>query len=264
MEQKVIYKIPIQSNSMKNLNLLFLGLIAGFFSAALGIGGGVILVPALMLLFHYRIKKAIGTSLATIAPTAFVGIITHYIIKSGNIKFLMVLFIIIGSITGAKFGAKLANKLDGKLLTKLFALLLLFVGLKLTGIIRIPTETISNVTVYPLLIILGLIAGSGSALFGIGGGVILVPALNLFFGLTIHEAIATSLTVILPTTLAGSIFHKKFDNIDILGVKFLIPLALIGAIFGAITANALPSAVLKIIFGVFMILCSLRIFFKKD
>ncbi|MBW2984565.1 sulfite exporter TauE/SafE family protein [Candidatus Woesearchaeota archaeon] len=249
---------------MKNFNLLFLGFIAGFFSAALGIGGGVILVPALMLLFHYKIKKAIGTSLATIAPTAFLGIITHFIIKSENIKFLMVLFIIIGSITGARFGAKLANKLDGKLLAKLFALLLLFVGLKLTGIIKVPTETISNVTVYPLLIILGLVAGSGSALFGIGGGVIMVPVLNLFFGLSIHEAIATSLTVILPTTLAGSIFHKKFNNINAEALKFLIPLALIGAVFGAITANALPSATLKMIFGVFMVLCSIRIFLKKD
>lgn len=245
---------------MKNLNYLFLGLVAGFCSAALGIGGGVILVPMLLILLHYEIKKAMGTSLATIVPTAFVGIITHYSMESSNIKLLTALFVIMGSIAGTKFGAILVNKIRSKILKRLFALLLLFVGLKLTNIINIPTEAVSNITVYPLLIALGLVAGSSSALFGIGGGVIMVPVLNLFFGLSMHEAIATSLTVILPTTFAGALFHKKFDNINDAALKFLIPTALIGAVFGAYVANSLPSNTLRIIFGIFMILCSIRIF----
>jgi uncharacterized membrane protein YfcA len=249
---------------MKNLNLLVLGLIVGLCSAALGIGGGVIMISALILFFNYKIKRTIGTSLATIVPTTFIGIISHYIIKSGNIKFIIALFIVMGSIIGAKFGAELANKMSSKLLTKLFASLLFFVGLKLTGIINFPTEAVSNTITYPLLIILGLIAGSASALFGIGGGVIMVPVLNLFFGLSIHEAVATSLTVILPTTLAGAIFHKKFGNIDTGAIKFLIPTALIGAVFGSVVANTLPATTLQIAFGIFMILCSIKIFMQKE
>ncbi len=249
---------------MKNLNLLLPGLIAGFCSAALGIGGGAILVSALILFFNYGIKRSIGTSLAVIVPTAFVGIIVHYIIKSGNIKFLIALFIIMGSIIGAKFGAELANKMSSKLLTKLFASLLLFVGLKLIGIINFPAEAVSNTSAYPLLAILGLVTGSASALFGIGGGVIMVPVLNLFFGLSIHEAVATSLTVILPTTLAGATFHKKFNNIDTEAIKFLIPASVIGAVFGAIAANILPATTLQIAFGIFMILCSIKIFMQEE
>ncbi len=249
---------------MKNLNLLLIGLVVGFCSAAMGIGGGAILVSSLIFFFNYEIKKAIGVSLAIIVPTAFVGIIAHYVIESSNIKFIVVLFIIAGSIIGAKFGAELAHKMSVKLLTKLFAFLLFFIGLKLAGIINVPAEAVSNTTAYPLLVILGLIAGSASALFGIGGGVIMVPMLNLFFGLSIYEAVATSLTVILPTTLAGAIFHKKFNNIDIDAIKFLIPTSLIGAIFGAIVANILPAITLKIIFGIFMILCSIKIFIYKE
>lgn len=249
---------------MKKFNFLALGFTAGFCSAVLGIGGGIILVPGLILLFGYEIKKAIGTSLAIIVPIVFVGVMTHYIIESGNIKFLVALIVIIGSIIGAKFGAKLANKINSKLLTKLFALLLLFVGLKLIGIINIPTEAVSNITLCPLLIILGLTAGSLSALFGIGGGIIIVPMLNLFFGLSVHESIATSLTVIFPTTFAGAIFHKKFNNVDIRAMKFLVPAALIGAVFGAIVANSLPSITLKIIFGIFMILYSIKIFLQRQ
>lgn len=249
---------------MKNFNLLVLGLIAGFCSAALGIGGGVVIVPVLVLFFRYEIKKAIGTSLATIVPTAFVGITAHYFIKSGNIKFLTALSVIMGSVIGAKFGVKLANKVSSKILKRLFALLLLFVGLKLTNIMNITTEAISNISVYPLLIILGLVAGASSALFGIGGGVLIVPVLNLFFGLSMHEAIATSLTVILPTTFAGAVFHKKFDNINNEAIKFLIPVALIGAVLGAIVANSLPSGTLRTIFGTFTILCSIRIFLQRQ
>lgn len=249
---------------MKNLNLLLLGLVVGFCSAAMGIGGGAILVSALILLFNYEIKKAIGVSLVTIVPTAFVGIIAHHIIESSNIKFFIVLFIVAGSIIGAKFGAELANKMSVKLLTKLFAFLLFFMGLKLAGIINVSVETVSNTAAYPLLVILGLIAGSASALFGIGGGVIMVPMLNLLFGLSIHEAVATSLTVILPTTLAGAIFHNKFNNINIDEIKFLIPTSMIGAIFGAIVANTLPATTIKIVFGIFMLLCSIKIFMHKE
>ena len=106
----------------------------------------------------------------------------------------------------------------------------------------------------------GLLAGFSSAALGIGGGVIMVPVLVLFFGLTMHEAIPTSLAVIVPTSLAGTIFHKKFDNINMEAIKFMIPSALLCAILGAIVANKLPSPTLKMIFGIFMILCSFRIF----
>jgi len=242
--------------------LLLLGLFAGFCSAALGIGGGVVMVPALMLFFNYKIKRAIGTSLATIVPTSYVAIVSHYFVNSANIKITIALVIILGSIFGASFGAKLANRLSSSILRKLFAVLLLFTGLKLSGIVNIPTQSITS-GAYPLLILLGLVAGSASALFGIGGGVIMVPVLNLFFGLTIHEAIATSLTVILPTTFAGAMFHRKFDNINLGALKFLLPTALVGAICGAIFANSIPAPTLKVIFGVFLLFCSVRIFFQR-
>lgn len=249
---------------MKHLNLLLVGFIAGFASSALGIGGGVIIVPALVLLHLFHIKKAVGTSLATIAPVALVGVIAHYIIQSSNINFIVALFMIAGSIIGAKYGADLTVKIKARTLTILFALLLVFVGLKLTNIINITIETVAGSTMYPLLILLGLFAGLCSALFGIGGGAIIVPLLNLFFGLTIHEAIATSLVVILPTTIAGFIFHMKFEHLDTKATKFLVPTALIGAVLGAIFANSIDAGILKMIFGVFMIVVALKLFFEKD
>jgi uncharacterized membrane protein YfcA len=249
---------------MEIIGLLTLGLVAGFASAFLGIGGGVVLVPSLALFFDYDIKKAIGTSLATIVPAALVGVTINYFIKSDNIQFVAALFIILGSIAGAKFGAAIAAKISGRLLTLLFAVLLLFVGLKQTGVVNIPTEQITNIEIYPLLIILGLAAGVSSALFGIGGGVVVVPALSLFFGFSMHQAIATSLTVIVPTAFAGAVFHSKFNNINTGAIKYLIPASLIGAVLGAIISNRLSSDALQFIFGILLIFCSFKLGLKRD
>jgi uncharacterized membrane protein YfcA len=244
--------------------LLLLGLIAGFASATLGIGGGVIIVPCLVLLFRYRTKRAIGTSLATIVPTTIVGITAHYIIESSNIKWIIAIFIALGSMVGAKYGAALANKLSGNLLKRMLALVLVFSGLKLADIIRIPTSTIATITGYPLLVVLGFIAGGSSALLGIGGGIIVVPILTMFFGLTIHQAIATSLVMMLPTSLVGAWSHHKYGNVKASSLRFLVPTALVGAVFGAVFANSLPVGTLKLIFGIFLLLVSVLLFFKKS
>ena len=249
---------------MKKFNLLILGLLAGLCSAALGLGGGTVIVPALVIFFAYPIKEAVGTSLATIVPTVFVGIITHYLINSANIRLKIALIVILGAIIGAKLGVDLVNKIHSKTLKRLFALLLLFVGLKIIGVIQIPTEALTSNTVYFGLLILGLIGGLVSSLFGIGGGVVIVPTLTLFFALNIHQAIATSLTIILPTAFIGAIFHKKFNHLNTNALKFLIPSALVGAIIGALLSNSLPADTLKIIFGIYLLITAVKIFFQNN
>jgi len=243
--------------------LLVIGFVAGFASGAFGIGGGVVMVPALVLICRYEIKKAIGISLATIVPTALVGALTHYLICSSNIEFPVVLLVSPGAIAGAWVGARLGNRLSSRLLSGLFALFLTFVGLKLMGIVRLPISVLSSTAVHPGLVLLGLAAGVCSALLGIGGGVVMVPFLNLLFGLGIHEAIATSLTIVVPTTFAGAVFHRRLNNLDAGPLKYLVPAAFLGVILGAVTANCLSQEVLKVAFGVLMVLCSVKLFLEK-
>jgi len=248
---------------MRDFSLLLLGLLVGFSSAALGIGGGVTMVPSLTLLFKLDIKKAVGISLTTIIPVATVGVVTYFVLNYSYIRIFVALLIIVGSVVGPKYGVTIASKVSSNLLTKLFSIFLLFAGLKLIGVINIPIGYNSNSIIYPLLVVLGLFAGLSSAMFGIGGGVIMVPVLNLFFGLTIHESIATSLTVIIPTTIAGAFFHNKINGISKSEIKYLIPTALIGAVVGALTTSNLPEVTLKFVFGLFLMLCSFIIFFQK-
>lgn len=109
--------------------LMGIGWIAGTLSGLLGIGGGVILVPALTLILKLEVHEAIGISLATIAPTALSGAIKHY--QSGNVDLKFALLVIVGAVVGGYGGAMLAQRLSGLVLRKAFAVLMLVVAGKM-------------------------------------------------------------------------------------------------------------------------------------
>ncbi len=106
-----------------------LGVITGFISGLLGIGGGVVLVPVLVLLFGLTPHKAIAVSLAVIVPTALAGAIKHF--GLGNLDFRLALYITLGGVVGAYFGAIAAAYLSPEALKKVFGCFLVFMGLNM-------------------------------------------------------------------------------------------------------------------------------------
>ncbi|MBN1636734.1 MAG: sulfite exporter TauE/SafE family protein [Deltaproteobacteria bacterium] len=233
-------------NGSKKYALLFVGFLGGFLSAMLGIGGGVVFVPALLIMGYE--KRALGTSLAAIVPSALIGVLAHYIIEGENIQFITAAITIFGSILGAELGAQIVKKVNIKFLKYLILLFLILAGARYIGIIPGSSHPITELP-HSFLILLGIIAGMSSTIFGIGGGVIMVPGFNILFGLSLQEAIPTSLAVILPTTIAGTLFHRFFDNISTEAIKYLIPAAFFGAVAGAFVTNSIPSSSLRMIFG---------------
>ena len=239
---------------------MVLGFLAGTFSAMLGIGGGVVVVPGLTIFFKEDIKRSIGTSLTVVVLTALAGLAAHFVIKRGNIRLFEALFILAGSIPGARLGGLTVNLLKGVILKRLFAFFIVLVALKLLGILNFPTADAPYRAVYPFLAVTGFFAGFLSSLFGIGGGAIIVPALYLFFGFTLQEAVPTSLAVIIPTSFAGAVFHGKFGNTDLRLVKFLVPAALAGAVLGAFISDVIAAKALREIYGIFLCAASLYLF----
>ena len=144
----------------------------------------------------------------------------------------------------------------------MFGFFLLFIGLRQAGIFNIHGDTGIELVSVPAFVLLGIVTGLVSALFGIGGGVIMVPALNILFGFPIREAIATSVTVMVPTAAAGAFFHSGFDNVDHEAVRSLIPGALAGAVLGAILSNMTAPEVLRVILGAVIILCAVKMFLQ--
>lgn len=115
---------------MTILLLIILGLIAGVFSGLIGIGGGVIIVPILMFLFHFSQKQAQGTTLALLVPP--IGILaafTYY--KAGYVDVKAALFIILGFVIGGLLGARYAVHLPSVVLSRAFGVVLVILGLKL-------------------------------------------------------------------------------------------------------------------------------------
>lgn len=115
-----------------------------------------------------------------------------------------------------------------------------------------------------LFILIGVVAGVLSGLFGIGGGVIIVPALIYICGFTQLKAQGTSLAVMLPPVglLAFLEYHKK-GNVDLKAGIIICATVLIGSLFGSKLTEVIPTEILKKGFAIFMIVVSIKMFFGK-
>ena len=124
---------------MTVIGYLLLGLAAGAVAATLGIGGGIVIVPALVVFFAFPQHLAQGTSLAVILPTAVIGTVVHA--RGGRVDWRIAVQVAAGGIVGAVVGSRLAISLDPLLLRRLFATLLLVLVFRLarrSGRSRIP------------------------------------------------------------------------------------------------------------------------------
>src|SRR5262245_17980811 len=114
--------------------------------------------------------------------------------------------------------------------------------------------------------LIGLLGGVTSGLFGVGGGVIMVPAMLLLLSppvRDIKQAIGTSLVVIVPTAIMGSYKHHVQGNVHWLTAAALVPTALVGSYFGAYLTKVITAEDLKRAFGMFLVLVGLKLIFFK-
>jgi uncharacterized membrane protein YfcA len=109
--------------------VVVVGLLAGTMAAALGVGGGIVFVPALVVLLDFTQHEAQGTSLAVIIPTAIIATIVHA--RHGRVDWRAAVPVALGGAVGALAGAALALRLDGELLRRLFAVLLIALAIRM-------------------------------------------------------------------------------------------------------------------------------------
>ncbi|MFH1875765.1 MAG: sulfite exporter TauE/SafE family protein [Candidatus Omnitrophota bacterium] len=115
-----------------------------------------------------------------------------------------------------------------------------------------------------LYIVLGLAAGVASGLLGIGGGLILIPTLVYFFGLTQHQAQGTTLALMVPPIgLLAAFKYYQYGNVKLGMAAFICIGFFVGGLFGAMLVHKIPELALKRIFGVVLLVASLRMIFSR-
>jgi len=219
-----------------------------------GVGGGIIMVPLLMLLARMDQRRASATSLVAIAPSALVGTIGYGL--QGEIAWIAGALVAVGAVVGAPLGARLLRMLPIVWLRWLFIAFLLLVALRMI-LVETEREGIFELGVGAAfgLIALGLFMGVASGLFGIGGGVIAVPVLIALFGFGDLLAKGTSLLAMIPTALSGSIANVRAKMVSVrdglivgiaasvasfggVALAFIIPPQIAGILFGALKAGS--------------------------
>ena len=249
--------------------LLIIGISAGILSGLFGIGGGVIIVPALVTLVGFGLREACGISLAALLlPVGLFAVIIFRRAKSIDLR--ASLFIAIGLLTGVFGGAKLALYFDAGFMKILYGIFLFFIGLrfinpierirKLFGkevksVIEQQTKQIK----WNEALLLGIFAGILSGLFGIGGGVIIVPVLVSMMKYDQKVAAGTSLgALLLPVGLPGVMVYLKAGTLSILSAAPVAFGLLLGAYLGAHIAVRVPSKLLKSAYGIFLLFIAIR------
>ncbi len=254
--------------------LLSAGIIVGMIAGLLGLGGGVIVVPALVWVFQtnpqipstHLMHIAIGTSLATIVITSISSMIAHH--KHQAILWPVVKQLTPGILLGAFFGAVIADKMSYVYLRTIFSVFLFIIAIKL--LFNLDPKGRQNLPQWPGMTLAGIIIGKVSALVGIGGGSMTVPFL-VWGQISMRNAVATSAACGLPIAISGAIgfIVMGWDTPNLptwsLGHVYLPALLAITATslffapLGAKLAHTLPVNLLKKIFAVFLIIAALKL-----
>ncbi|MEX1078449.1 MAG: sulfite exporter TauE/SafE family protein [Homoserinimonas sp.] len=240
------------------LGLAGIGLAVGFFSGLFGVGGGIILVPLLVLAVGLSQRLASGTSLAAVLPTAIAGLIGYS--AGGNVDWVAGGVLAVGAVGGSLVGTWLLHVIPQRLLRWIFVVFLGGVAVRMFFLVPDRSADLEfGFAAIVGLLGLGLVTGILSGLLGIGGGVIVVPALMLFFGVGDLVAKGTSLLMIIPTSVAGTIANARRRNVD-LRASAVIGLFAIPASFGGVAAAVLvPPAVGSVLFALLLVYCTVQL-----
>ena len=264
------------------LNLLFVlslaASVAGFMAGLLGVGGGIIIVPALYYAFTVldfdiatRMHLSVGTSLAIIIPTSIISTKTHMEYDAVDFKLIKSfgIFILFGVIGGTFLAVNLktpAFVLFFSIMAFIVGLFFIFFREQLLKNPKMISDSAKNIS--------GIIIGFISVLLGIGGGSLMVPFMRTF-GYDIRRSIGTAAGVGFLIAVFGTITMitggKIVDNINtpyslgyvnLLGFLVFVPVTMIMARVGAKAVYKIDKNILSKIFGIFLIIVSIRSFFE--
>jgi uncharacterized membrane protein YfcA len=252
------------------------GALAGILAGLFGIGGGLVLVPFLVVLFDmqgfsaaHTMIMAVATSLATIIVTSLASIWAHQ--RLGTMVWDVVLRFAPGVFAGGVLGAVIADDLSAAALRSIFAVFMLYVGLQMELQLKPHADRLKPKTL--LLTAAGTVIGTLSAILGIGGGTLTVPLL-VKFNYPMRNAVAVSSACGLPIAISGTItyallgWQKSGLPDGSLGYIYLpaffsiIATSILFAPVGAKLANKLHTQQLKRYFALLLFIVAIKLLWQ--
>lgn len=241
--------------------LILLGLAAGFLAGMFGVGGGVIIVPGLVLLAGFNQRLAAGTSLAAIVPLALVGVISYA--AYGTVSWLGAALLAVGGVAGAQLGTWLLAKTPQKWLQIGFAAFILFSIAMLY--VNVPTRDAAleiDVATGVALVVVGVFTGTLAGLLGVGGGVIVVTALMLLFGASDLVAKGTSLLMMIPSALGGTVGNLRRQNVNMPAALIIGLSASATTFLGAQIAFHVSPEAANLLFSSFLVVVAAQMLYR--
>ena len=232
------------------LAIFAITLLVGVLASMIGLGGGFLMVPIFVLIFDLPVKIAIGTSTLVVTFVGLSSAISYN--KRKLIDYGLVIPLAIGVVLGAQIGAMSTLSISGDALKRLIG----FIFISISIIMALRKEKVNEGPYRiskSLLLVSGLLIGAYSGLLGMGGGVLMVPLLNLL-GAPIHFAVATSSAITFFAGFSGATRHLIMDQIDVkIGLVSSLGV-IIGAQIGPKIAVKLESGTLKSFFALIIAL----------
>lgn len=187
--------------------LIVVGMLVGVLSGMFGIGGGTVIVPALVWLGLSQ-RNAAATSMLAIVPTAISGVVSYA--AGGNVDWLAAALLFCGMFVGGQVGSWLLSRLPELALRWIFVAFLVFVVINQVSFVPSRDHQIAmSVTTGIGLALLGVVIGTLAGLLGIGGGALAVPSLSMLFGASDLVARGTSLLAMFPNSITTSAANLK-------------------------------------------------------
>ena len=231
------------------INLL-VGAVLGIVSGTLGIGGGLLAIPLLVLSYGMDQQVAQGTALVVMAPNMLIGFLRYR--ERNPITFRMALLLGSGSIVVSYFASLAAARVSNDILRLLVAVLMMGLAVNMVwrSYVRHQAKTARRAAPHSLLPLVGGFGGFCSGFFTIGGGVLVIPVLTAFFGFAQTAAQGLALAMLVPGTLVAL---ATYGHLGLVNWVAAVPMA-VGSIatvsYGVVLAHKLPEKQLRRIFAV--------------
>ena len=240
------------------VTIVLVGVAAGFLSGLFGVGGGILIVPGLVLVAKMDQRIAHGTSLAAVLPISASSLLSYW--AHDHVDWRVGACLAVGALAGAVLGTRLLHVLPHRVLAIGFATLLLVTAVRLfLPLTSEPARAVLSISAIAALVAIGVATSILAGLLGVGGGVVMVPAMMMLLHMPSAMAKGTSVAVIIPTAIMGTFRNRSKSNADLRAAGILGLGGILSATAGGWISARMSDTVSNVLFATLLIIVATRL-----